>query len=517
MMKKFRIVGIIFVVAVSEQVVSQSIYVPLDHQVYPLLFKAEAMGLFDSFSLRNLPITRTETLTLLHTMSSARVRLSDADAELLDQMIGEFTDPPRGSPAAPENERHLYRYEEGNTQIFIDLRGTQEVVLQKGRADRADEQLSQTTVWGMVRGVVGNQIAFGSSAYISMLLGSKEKEERFDVVRGPTQVLVGNSLLRDQASGYITFLAKPLTLTLGRTHTAWGSTADEQLGLSALNEPMDQIKFTLEFRRFRFTYLHAKLNGITTDRYLAGHRLDIDVGQGIRLGVYETVVYAGRGVELGYLNPLVPYHIIEHQLGDLDNNTFGIDITGSVTDGIRAYAEIFVDDFSQDYPLGTYWGNKLAYLAGFQWARAFGVSTFELGLSYTRVDPFVYTHYDSSLVYTHYDASIGSRLGPNAERYLVSARMRPLRDLVLDASFGFVRRGKGDIFTPHQPEDGEGKGFLSGVLETERRYAMSARYQVSRDCFVGFEGVLSARRNVGRVLGFSTDEQYFRLFLDVNY
>jgi hypothetical protein len=501
----------------ADAVLAQSVVVPLDHQVYPLLIKGETMGLFHAYDLRVLPLTRTATLKLLLQMQEQAGRLSSPDAGLLRQMIGEFTDPEIGHDAVPESERHLYRFEEGTTQVFLDLRGTQAVVLHRGRLDVPDETLSETTARGSVRGSFGEHVSFGLTARNTLVLGSEDQEERFDPSQGQSQVVVGRGVFRDQATGYVSVVFQPLTLFVGRTHTSWGSGLQEQFSLSMQNEPMDQVMFTLDFERFRFSYLHANLQGIGTSRFLAGHRIDFLMGKNVQLGVYETVVYAGRGAELAYLNPFVPYHIIEHQLGDKDNNMFGFDVTATVTPGVRAFAEVFVDDFSLDFPLGTYWGNKLAYMAGIHWAEPFGVKPLELFAAYTRVDPYVYTHTDTMNVYTHYDASAGSRLGPNAERWYGGILYRPMRDLQCEVKYSFVRKGRGDVSSPHTVADGDGKGFLSGVLERQHRMEMALRYQFSRDMFLGFDALLTDRTDARNSPGLTAREQSVRLVLDINY
>ncbi|MBI3005460.1 MAG: hypothetical protein HYY49_08595, partial [Ignavibacteriales bacterium] len=92
---------------------SQFVSVPIDHQVYPLLVKGETLGMFDSYSLRVLPLTRHEVVLLLKSMKQHTPILSSADAELVDQMLGEFAELKVGDFAVPENEIHAYRYEEG--------------------------------------------------------------------------------------------------------------------------------------------------------------------------------------------------------------------------------------------------------------------------------------------------------------------------------------------------------------------------------------------------------------------
>ncbi|HAL57195.1 MAG TPA: hypothetical protein DCP63_12175 [Bacteroidetes bacterium] len=516
-MNRTRFVHLILLPATLCVATAQHVTVPLNHQVYPLLIKGETLGLFDSYALRVLPLTRGEAHTLLKQMDEQRRDLSKADEALLQQLLGEFSDPNIGERLPEDGEIHAYRFEEGSTQLFFDVRGIQELEIHRDHVELPDETISRTTAAGNIRGRFGKHLFFGMDARSGMTLGAEDQEERFDVGRGATQVTVGKGVFTDQATGYVTAHAGPMRFSVGRMYFGWGSGLQEQLGLAVLNEPMDQVHFSLDFKRFRFTYVHANLQGIGLQRFLAGHRLDVLLGGGVQIGAYETVVYANRGAELAYLNPLVPYHIIEHQLGDRDNNTFGIDAATILAPGLRAYAEIFLDDFSLDFPLGTYWGNKLAYMAGIHWAQPLQVRELEVFATFTRVDPFVYTHDDSLNVYAHYGASLGSRLGPNAERFHLSLLLRPTRDVTCSFGYDYVRKGKGDLFTAHRSEEGTAKGFLSGILETSHLVGLDLRYQFSRDMFAGLKAAYARRENANLVSQLSAREKTARLYLDINY
>jgi hypothetical protein len=506
-----------FLVVFSLSASAQSVFVPLDHQVYPLLVKGETLGLFDSYRLRVLPATRTEILKLLREMSQKKENFSFADRGLLDQMLEEFTDPAIGEPATDESEPHLYRYEEGRTQIFLDSRGVEEIRVNSGRVGMEDETISETIAAGYLRASFGDHVFVGASARTSMLVGKKNPESHFDPAQGLPQVAVGKSVFTDQATGYVGVDYSMFHLFAGRMNLGWGSGLQEQLGVSTLNEPMDMVRFSLDFSRFRFSYFHANLQGLGQGRYLAAHRLDVLFGKNIQGGFYETVVYAHRGAQLSYLNPFVPYNIIEHQQGDLDNKAVGADISAIIVPGVRVYGELFVDDFSINKSITEYWGNKLAYNIGCHWAKPMDIEPVELFATYTRVDPFVFTHYDSLNVYTHYDASIGAKLGPNADRYSLGIAYQPHRDLRAEVSYFSTRHGTGTIAGPFRPADGYSKNFLTGTIETQTSIDLRVRYQLYRYIFASVEAQLTDHQNVNLVSGLNANENFFRVSLDVNY
>ncbi len=501
----------------SHQTLAQYTTVPLDHQVYALLAKGETLQLFSSYALRILPLDRDTVHRLLVQMSRKRNRLSYADQKLLEQMLAEFTDPPPGRPAPPGAEIHALRFEEDEVQLFVDLRATQTFRFSRNRVEIDQENLSETRGKIALRGKIGSHLFFGAEATNTMIMGSNNLTETFDPSQGRIQVTVGRSIFTDQATGYLAYKKGRFGFMIGRNYLAWGSGLLDQLALSTKNEPMDMLRFTADFKRFRFAYTHARLQGIGDRRYLIGHRLDFFISKKVQLGIYETLVYAGRGIEPSYLNPLLPYHIMEHQLGDRDNNMVGFDLTALLPIGMRLYSEIFVDDFSLDFPLGTYWGNKLAYMVGLHWAQPLHLKTLELFSSYTRVDPFVYTHADSLNTYSHYGQSLGSRLGPNADRFQLIFALQPHRDVRWQWSYAFLRKGKGNLFVPHQPQDGPYKGFLRNPVEYTHFLSFNLKVQMKRDIFLGFDLMLQNRRNANRVPGLNQWERFGRFFLDINY
>ncbi len=508
---------LVFLLLVPTLSFAQHQFVPTDHQVYPLLQKGETLGLFSSYHLRLLPLTRTEVQSLLSQMNSEREALSSADGALLNQMIGEFTDPAIGDASAQDGEIHLLRFEEKNTQVFVDARGIQEVRDARGRFGLEDETIAETIAGGSIRARIGNHVFLGMQARMNMAFGESDLVQRFDPLQGPIQVAIGKTVFSDQATGYAAFRLDQFQLTVGRMYVAWGNGIEEQLSLSAANEPMDLVRMNFDFKRFRFSYFHAALQGITDSRYLAGHRIDFRISDRVQIGAYETIVYAGRGIQLAYLNPFLPYHIMEHQLGDLDNNMLGFDASALVVPGLRIYGEVFVDDLSWSRSLAHYWGNKLAYHAGFHWAAPLGAKPLELIASYTRVDPWVYTHHDSANVYSHYDASVGSKIGSNADRFQVLLRGRFHRDLVGEVGYRSLRRGKGSIFTARQPGESEEKRFLEGTIERVSAIEARLRYQFSRDFFVGADIILLSRTNATLISGAASDEKYLRVYVDLNY
>ncbi len=512
---RFRLI-FIFIFLISSTVGAQSVSVPLGHPVYPFLERLEAYNIFSPLALRVQPIHRVEVLQMLQRADSLLTNyLTPAESSTLQRFVSEFTDPVIGAPAPRDAEPHILRLEEDGNQIFIDALASQEFDFFRGRRE-GEKNISRTLGGVRLRGNFSGSLGFFAEASNTLERGDEDAEEGFNPDTGETVTISGSSAFKDQAVAAFYFRTKWARFEIGRNQLSWGASPLSQLGLARQNMPVDLIRLQLNWRLFQFTYAHAHLRAAPR-RYFAGHRLDVALGKHGRVGIYEGVIYAGRGIEWQYLNPLMPYHIAEHQLGDRDNNVLGLDFSFHFRRRAKFYGEVFVDDLSLEFPIGEYWGNKLAYLFGAFVARPLGWRDADLRVEYTRVDPFVYTHHDSSNVYAHSGESLGSRLGPNADRVRIELAYQPHRDVRFTSAFFHDRKGRGNLFTAHRDEDGSSKGFLKGPLETANEWRAGMAVQIRRDVYVEIAYRRRQVKNVDRVDGRNETLQRALFGLRVDY
>ncbi|MGB3547039.1 MAG: capsule assembly Wzi family protein, partial [Saprospiraceae bacterium] len=187
-------------------------------------------------------------------------------------------------------------------------------------------------------------------------------------------------------------------------------------------------------------------NGLLPKRYLAAHHLSIKLGQKMRVGVYEAVVFGrDNGFELGYLNPVIFYRTVEQSLGSPDNALIGADARIDVAKHFRFYGQVILDEFLFDelfVQRRGWWANKWGLQAGVQYAAAFGIEQLDLRAEYNRVRPFTYSHKDSIAAYAHYNQPLAHPLGANFSEVLLRANYRPLPHLSLGATAIFVTQGE---------------------------------------------------------------------------
>ncbi len=495
--------------------IAQSVSVPLDHPVYEFLDRLEAYDAFSPFALRVQPVDRATVLQMLQRADSLLTAdLTTVEKSSLQRYFSEFRDPAIGEPARPDAEPHLLRLEENRSQILVDALATQEFIFQRG-GRLGEKNISRTLGGVRLRGNLSGKLGFFVEATNTLERGEDDVQEDFRPDISAPVTVSGSSAFKDQALAVFFFRTSWAQFEIGRNQLAWGSSPMAQLGLRGRQAPVDLLRLQIVWRRFQFTYVHANLRAASR-RYFAGHRLDVRLARQSRVGIYEGVIYGGRDIEWQYLNPLMPYHIAEHQLGDRDNNVLGIDFSFGARHA-KFYGEIFVDDLSLEFPIGTYWGNKLAYLFGAFLARPLGWRNADLRIEYARVDPFVYTHDDSVNVYAHSGESLGSPLGPNADRIQATIVYQPHRDVRFTANYSHDRKGKGDIFSPHRDTDGNNKEFLKGTIETANEWRTSMSVQIRRDVYIDLDVGWRRARNVGQMAGRHENLRQALFALRANY
>jgi len=302
-----------------------------------------------------------------------------------------------------------------------------------------------------------------------------------------------------------------LRLNFGRGDNLWSSTQSGGLLLSDNPPPYDYLSLRYgDGRFFRFIYvsgwLHAypeiyestettnsgRIRKISEAKHFSAHRLEIYPADWIEIGIMEAVVYGERGLEPSYLNPFNLYFSAEHNLGDMDNVAWGADVEIRPAPGVSLYGELFIDDLKTG-ELGTdFIGNKFAYLCGVKLAGPAPMHDLDLNLEYSRLDPFVYSHFYDINVYKNWNSSLGYFLPPNSDRWYLGLEWRPVHTLSAGMSAEFIRHGEntaginagGDLNVPPESNQGTVK-FLSGERNDVAVYQLSARWEPLETYTVG--------------------------------
>ena len=502
---------------------SQSVNVPLDHWAYSFLDRMEVRGCFRSLLLRTRPISRVDLAKIISEIeissSKGKVTLSKAERSVLEQLKGEFFEELNGLSENIQkryHEKHLFAWEENNNQFKIDVDFSQRFDINRGSNYDTTGRTSLTTLGGIVRGQLKNKIAFFLHFKNTLIRGQDIDEENFNPGLGMPITISGENVYQDEASAYFVWKLPWGQIELGRDQAQWGPCYKGSLMLSAQNPLFDLFKINAQFKRFQFTSIHGKLNSSAGQKYLAAHRIEFQPFPWLFLAGSEAVVYGNRDMELQYLNPLMPYHIAEHHLGDHDNNMMSFDVTLFPKAGHKVYAELFLDDMTTAENPFTYYGNKFAFTVGHYWANPFRMSNLDVKIEYTRLEPFVYTHQDSVNVYEHYNRHIGHWLEPNSDQLYFETAYLLNRDIKMSFIAERIRHGDGDIHSPYQEEMGTKKSFLSGIVETKWRIGFSITDQIFRDVFLNLQYHYINTGNLNHISGNDSKDNQIIFQLNAN-
>ena len=520
--KSFLILGLL--IASVSLLQSQSVNVPLEHWAYDFLDRLQTKGFVRELILTSKPYSRHDVARMLAEaegrIHSGNGDLSSAEAALFEQLKGEFHEELAKLNVEAQrryHERHLLQWREDDNRIKADLRAEQSLDIGMGDRREESETVSQTTLGGIIRGQLKDNVGFFLFAKNTLIKGQDITDEHFDPSLGAPVSISGKNAYTDDATAYIVYSRSWFRMELGRGRAQWGPGVHGSLMLSAQNPRFDFLKLQVQFKRFRFVSIHGKLNSGIGTKYLAAHRLELRIARWLTVGGSELVIYGDRGVEPMYFNPLMPYHIAEHHLGDKDNNTLGFDVVAFPCKNHKLYCELFIDDFTLAKNPFTYYGNKFAFLTGWRWVSPFGLSDADLTFEYTRVEPYVYTHYQEINVYSNYDQSIGHWLGPNSDDLFFRAGYLINRDLRFGLISERIRHGEGDLDMPHDESMGTRKRFLSGIVETQWRWGLDIRIQLFRDAFLTMIYNYLKTRNTDGIQGKRSEDHTIRLHFLINY
>lgn len=224
------------------------------------------------------------------------------------------------------------------------------------------------------------------------------------------------------------------------------------LFLSDFSNDYFYLKLNTKVWKFHYQNLFAELtqdyirggDKLLPKKYLAAHYLSFDILKNLNVGLFEGVMFSrDNGFELQYLNPLIFYRTVEHQLGSPDNVILGASVKYNFLKRFQVYGQFVLDEFSfKEAFAGTgWWANKYGIQAGVKYIDAFGLDHLDLQVEFNSVRPYTYTHRDSSANYTHYNQALAHPLGANFNEVIAKVRYQPIPSLTLNAQLNFAKQG----------------------------------------------------------------------------
>jgi len=517
---------LITIVLTVSNTFSQVENVILTHPVYTFLKEMKVKGIVPYIN-EDLPnLSRFEVREFLETINKKSDELGSTELKLLNRYKAEFYEsldaetttyffhPEKSfstslSEVFSDKVKYIYAYKDKNANLFMNLFGH----VYYGQTFKPEINNSALFDGGVrIHGTVFNHLGYNFSLLKGGLSGKREVAELIE-----PRVLYSFKWIEDAenignydfTTGYIKYHTEPvrdmnLSVQIGREHKTIGYGYSSKLVLSGDNPPMDFIQFNFDYGIVNFSSFHGSTVGdfsMNKDerftKYFAFNRLKLKFENLFDIGIGESVIYAGRGLELAYLTPLGFYKFIEHSLQDRDNATLYFDFQSALIKNLEFQATFLLDEdiLSNLQELDKY-TNKTAYQLGVFWYQPFSINDLSFVLEYTRIRPFVYTHFDSMNVYTAFGKNLGHRIGPNADEFFSRLSYNFNDWIRLNLVYAHIRRGEnvyddegnlvknvgGDIYLSHGHNiENTTAIFLDGVRINNDVFEIGMRIEPARD------------------------------------
>lgn len=532
------------IIIYTNNLVGQTVNVPLSHWIYDVLERWETQGYISNTYNHTKPFSRIEVADYLEEVfekyTESPGRFSSLDVQYLRYCAAEFSEELERFEAELPDHSGVNRFEflknlkplssvapnflyPNNRNMFAQHYKDFHIYADPLAQIAQDDYLSHTdsikTVNRLSNGFVFRG-GLGELGFYFMLTDnhvSRDPDfERAEVIEewGWPFLQFGDDYAADwdENAAYLTFKHKYFTVLYGRDYNQWGVGRRGNLMLSTNAPIYDQIKLVVQYWRFKITHITAAIEYVPAqarrsiktaepvDVYWAGNRFEFYLGKGIQVGFAESIVYGNRGLQMGYLNPLAFFKSIEHYYGDRDNGALSFDAAWRVLPGLKIYGEWFIDDIITT-KLGSEWfGNKFGYQAGLFLVDPFRLPGVDFLIEYSRVKPYVYSHsVEDYNKYKHYDTILGHYIGSNSDDWFARLRFYPHRRLRFQLDFENYRHGKNEIANdtlnvggdPDLPQRGGIDAIDAPFLAGERIHRTivggELQYELLRHFFLGFK------------------------------
>lgn len=294
--------------------------------------------------------------------------------------------------------------------------------------------------------------------------------------------------------------------TVGKDFIEWGY---EENGKAVLSNKAPSYSFirldVYPVHWLHFNYFHGWLRSDVVDstemyktqtgtdrilfreKFIASHTLILTPLRGLDVSLGESIVYSDR-LEFAYLMPILFFRLADHYLSDRENdagNNAQLFVAVSSRNHIpntHLYGTLFIDDLSVPNIFDE--EEQVNHLGG-----TLGISLTNLPLNnltaaveYSRINPFVYTHYIQTITYASASYNMGHWIGNNGDVLYGSLKYRFIRGLQAKVWGQYIRKGEaGEVQDqyelPHKP-------FLFGLNTNYTYFGIDLKYEIIHELFL---------------------------------
>jgi len=460
--------------AATASAAAQRELVPVTNPVYQFLFRQELRGTVDGFHWGMLPMSRRDIADFLDSLQ-LRARAGDqlpaADEAWLRDLRVEFSYDightlDTSSALIPDfrfsgifddtRQKYLYAYSDSTASVFID--GFAGWSYRIGNNQTPEPHFASLGEIGIrVRGTLFDRLGYFVQASNGVLFsGSKEFALLDPRLQANAQFNRGENFF-DFTTGYLRYDADWLAVTFGREQLLWGMGHQDRAVISWNTVPFDFAKIDLRSNSVHYSFLHGSLVGADTSgktlasKYIAAHRFEFNAGSRVRIGLNEAILYSNQPISFTMLNPLIFLTSAElstelpNSGDDAHNSLIWLDLEVVAARNLRLFGSFLIDDLKfgtideDDISRNT---NKFGWQAGIIWNDAFTFPGVLLSAEYSRLNPFVGSHWTNANSYTSWNLPLGEALQPNSDAWRFRVDYAPTSRLLLSGQLQFQRTGE---------------------------------------------------------------------------
>jgi len=509
-------------ILLSCRMFAQSEDVPVEHKVYDYLSRLNVRHIVTGYSAFEAPFSRSLIAHYLKQAADNSGMLDESDLKTLSDLQKEFEFDIYGTTehqqalftghrynVLEQDPKHLYYYiEPGVGNIWVDFyaEGNYLALSKNGYKNNSTIGI----VGGEIYGSLFDKFGFYIHSTDGNTWGNRDVAMHLKQLKYNWNLKnTPDNAFFDETRGYCTADFGALKIKLGRDRVLLGY-GPNKLIMSDNAPEADFISFKIRLGSLEYSTFHGKLVGIRSDsmdvvqgqittvaeKYLVYHRISFAASKYTKVSVGETVVYADRGLDLSYFNPISFLKTLEHSNQDRDNSMLFFDFSNTSFTGWKFYGIALIDDISFSKVGSGWYGNQIALQLGMTTSFLYKIFPAEFNLDYFHVEPYVFTHRLIANNYTSDGYAIGLDTDPNSSIMCGKVNYRPSSRLTCTLQYAYRVHGAnpvdpitgavlknvgGDISLGHREVDDKYLRFMEGNKEIYRKLGVTARYEL----FVG--------------------------------
>ena len=494
----------------------------VNNPIYDFLLQIETKGILPHYTLTQLPLQNKTIISALKLARENDSLLTKFEKNILTKFEKEYQIIPNERLVAVYTEadtnsifsnkiwkdysKSFYYYTDSNNNVTIVPLASAECFFSDNKKDNDKvNNLLLGTLGFRVSGTLSNQFGYYLQFTNTAALKGDSSLALMDIKYVSAKKFTLQSSDADISESHIAYQKDWFYASFGRETRLFGAGLDQRLIINnAVSPTFDAITLKAKFKTFEYTFSHNSLLNFPTQgnwgyytiippKYTAKSSFTFLPSWG-EISFFQSVIYA-RALDIAYLNPLSFIKTLEHNLHDRDNADMGFTAVVRPIKHLQLKATWLLDDLKFSEIGNNYWGNKTAWNIA---AVTSVIPNINLGVEYTRVEPYTFSHFNPENSATTDSILFSSAIPPNSDRMTAMLNFWWGEKYPLQIKYSYTRHGKniydtegnliknvgGDPLISRRYSDAIKDSyyvsFLDGNIEYSNRIDITAGYEIFR-------------------------------------